>query len=130
MDERRIGRRVAVHGLTMEVVVPPPPKKRFGRAGEPRVVVVDVIDVSVSGALIAVAEPEALRVGAVVPVRLHGHEGVVRVRRSCEADRPGRARFGVEFLDAEPELREELDEIIGAVLHPDGDPRWHELHDD
>lgn len=130
MDEHRIGRRVAAHGLTMEVVVPPPPKKRFARAAEPRVVVVDVVDVSVSGALIAVPEPEALQVGAVVSVRLHGHEGVVRIRRSFEAEGPGRARFGVEFVDAEPELRRELDEIIGATLHPDREPRWHELHDD
>jgi hypothetical protein len=130
MDERRIGRRVEVHDLTMELVAPPPPKKRFGKARPPETLEVEVLDLSVSGALVSAPEVDTVGVGAVVPVRLHGHRGTVAVRRVGTDDRPGRVRLGVEFLEAQPELKAELDRIIGAILHPDREPRWHQLHDD
>ncbi|HSL56270.1 MAG TPA: PilZ domain-containing protein [Acidimicrobiales bacterium] len=129
MDERRIGRRVQLGGLTMEVTVPAPARRRFRRPGGPTVHVMDVIDLSVSGALVEGPDTEGLGHGTVVPIRLEGREGLVRIRRVLRDEQAQRSRYGIEFIETDPELRLQIDTLIGRALHPDGEPRWHELHD-
>jgi len=129
MDERRIGRRIQLGGLTMELTEPAPARRRFRRPTGPAVHVVDVIDLSVSGALVEGPDTEGLTHGIVVRVRLAGCAGRGRIRRVVRDDGTGRARYGVEFVETDPALRRQIDDLVGRALHPEGDPRWHELRD-
>jgi hypothetical protein len=110
----------------------PPPRRLLWRIGAPRVHVVEVLDVSVTGALVRGERWDGFEVGAVLPIRLHTHRGRARVvRREPEgAGRKAPVRYALELVDVDPKLWAEFSSIVGQELHPEGDPAWHERHDE
>lgn len=130
-DDARIGHRVEPHDLTMQIVGRPP-RRLLWHIGKPQVHEVQVIDVSVTGALVRGQRWDGFEVGAVLPIRLHGHRGRARIRRR-EPEGTGRrapVRYALELIDVDPQLWAEFSSIVGHELHPEGDPAWHERHDE
>jgi len=129
MGDARIGQRVEPAGLTMELLGPPP-RRLLWRIGKPVTHVVDVIDLSVTGALVRGRRWDGFDVGAVLHMRIDGHHGSARILRIDDDDRAGHVRYGLEIVGVDPKLWEDFSNIVGHELHPEGDPTWHERHDE
>ena len=95
-SNQRLGDRARVREPATIVMVRP---KRFGRSTETRAAV-EVRDVSVSGAYIALPEQVDVTVGQVVDLVLDGHSGSVRIRRLVPSG--ASVMCGLEFLDPHP----------------------------
>lgn len=108
--EARIGRRVDAPDLVLDWR--PPARRRRRRTRHPVPPGgAEVLDLSVSGARVAVADHEPLAAGVVVGIGLDGWSGLAAVRR-VEAGGHGVWVYGIEFKDLDPALRERLGEVV------------------
>jgi hypothetical protein len=110
--ERRIGTRVQMDPVEATWVVAAPAR---GRALPRRRQTIQeraglLIEVSLTGAKIT--GPPGLRVRQRCVVRVEEAESLVEVRRVEPGPAPGTSTYGVEFLDATPQLAE----LICAVV--------------
>lgn len=119
--EARIGRRVDAPGLVLDWRPPATRRRWLGRrpTADPQA---EVVDLSVSGARVAVADAERLAPGIVVGIGLEGASGTAAVRR-VEDDGHGRLLYGIEFKDLEPALRKRLG-TLATTDEADLASRW------
>ncbi|MGK2947610.1 MAG: PilZ domain-containing protein [Acidimicrobiales bacterium] len=110
--EARIGRRVDAHGLVLDWR-PATAKRSWRSRRSPVDAAAEVVDLSVSGARVAVADDEPLAAGVLVGIGLDGCAGMAAVRR-VEAGSNGRSIYGIEFKDLDPALRERLGQLARA----------------
>jgi hypothetical protein len=116
--ERRIGRRLPVEPVPVTWVLDPVGR---GRRRRPTEADGAVVDLSVSGA--GVEGPPGFAIGAIVSLRFGNGLSAVRIRRAEPTDRPGRIRYGVQFVELAAGLRSLVEDLIG-----DGRPSetsWH-----
>jgi hypothetical protein len=71
-----------------------------------------IVDVSVTGAAIEAPRSDDLFLGQRVRIALGEHHGVVVIRRAVPSTVERMARYGVEFVDLEPALADELRELL------------------
>jgi hypothetical protein len=112
VPDKRLGDRAKVRRAAIVIKH----RKRFGRVKE-ELVGVEVRDVSVTGALLAVPTDIQLQAGQECELEITGQRGRSRIRRLSPAD--GELLCGVEFADSRPAFlptiyqwlgRDELDE--------------------
>lgn len=108
--EGRIGRRVRSTDLWLDWA-PPVKKRRWSSRRPVAPPVAEVIDLSVSGARVVVAELEPMAAGVTVGIGLDGNAGTAAVRR-VDASTPGTSVYGIEFKQLDPALRRRIDEIL------------------
>jgi hypothetical protein len=121
-EGRRIGRRVAATGLWFDwYPVTPQRRRRLRRCGpvENRA---QVVNLSVTGAMMVVWNAMELTPGALVDIGLDGATGQCRIRRIAARDQ-GAIAYGVQFTYLDAEL------LSVVENHVDRDPtledRWH-----
>jgi hypothetical protein len=117
--EQRIGDRVRIHGLEVTWVEPVQegPDHRPSRewAGQ-------IEDVSVTGG--SIRGPSAMSVGpdCLATLRFRGEDSQVSIHRRQRTETSGVLRYGVEWVELQPELRAE---VYGAVAPVGESPeRW------
>lgn len=111
--DRRIGRRVPIEPIDVTWLLTVQESGRFGRRRHGvREVPGRIVDVSVTGAAIEGPSESGPRVGAEVKIRACGGDSVVKVRRSQPGDRPGRCRYGVEFVALHRGLADQVSSIL------------------
>lgn len=72
-----------------------------------------LLDISVSGAAILAPRFPGLRQGCSVLISFEGFEGVVEVRRWEPTEDDDLLRYGVQFVDMDPRLKDRLFEVLG-----------------
>jgi hypothetical protein len=110
--DRRIGRRVPVDAIPVELVV-----ARTGRLGTkkaPLEVSGCIEDVSVTGVGITGPADLPLQPGDSAVLRHDGRESVVVLRHRRPTEHPSIVRYGVELTRAHPALRRRIDAALTA----------------
>ena len=106
----RVGERYRAVGF--ELTWSPPVRTLFGVRSRP--VVTEVIDLSVSGALL-VAPPNPLLMNGTTVEIAHGRlRGRVKIRH-IHAATSGRVHYGVLFVELEPALQDAIFERVGNL---------------
>lgn len=88
-----------------------PPSRRWLWI-RPRPAAAEVIDLSVSGALLLAPTNPQVRTGLVVEMECDGARGRVQVRHVHQSLDPEQHYYGVQFLQLQPELRERLFDVV------------------
>lgn len=101
--ERRIGTRTRMTPLQIDWRLPDPDRKKRRRA-DPATESAWIVDVSVTGAAIEAPLSEDLFKGHRVRIGVDGSVGIVVIRRVTPTDNEWTVRYGVEFVDLDPEL--------------------------
>lgn len=78
----------------------------------PRPAAAEVIDLSVSGALLLAPTNPEVRTGSVVELSCDGARGRVQVRHVHQSLDPEQHYYGVLFLQLQPELRQRLFDLV------------------
>ncbi len=124
-DNRRIGRREPMSDLLIDWQ-PPVAKeasrfrRRRGQVGQ--AATAEVLDLSLSGAKVAVAGADLLPVGTTVRIARHGAAGIAIVRRVVD-DPGGRSIYGIQFLVLDPALGRQVSSLLtGRRAHLE--ERW------
>lgn len=124
-EDKRIGRRAPVSDLTIDwqpVAAEAGSwfERRRRRAG--RESTAKVVDLSVSGAQVAVVGPQLVSVGAKVHIGLDGAAGTASVRRAVHGP-GGRSFYGIQFLLLDPVLTRRIAGLLtGDRAHLEA--RW------
>lgn len=118
---RRMGERLAVHGLVLSWNTrgrrsPRWKRRQFDEA--------DVIDVSVSGAQFLAPDNLSIIVGQKVTIVAGGAIGVVRVKRIVPVTNGPLALYGTEYITLEPALEALLFSHLDAVKRPPDTVVW------
>ena len=111
----RIGRRFPSPGVKVTWRVPQ--RKRFGRV---QLIdeVVDVANVSATGAAIVGPTVDELRPGHLLPLECGGLTVVARIQRVVPSSEPGTSFYGVQFIDPNPNA---IDLLLSQVEIPSRD---------
>ena len=120
-EGRRIGRRVATTGLWFDWH-PTVPKRRRRRRGGPDEHRAQVVNLSLTGAMMVVWNAAELTPGALVEIGFEGAKGQCRVRRIAARDQ-GATAYGVQFTHLDADLRTLIENKVDQdeVL----EDRWH-----
>ncbi|MFM7068620.1 MAG: PilZ domain-containing protein [Actinomycetes bacterium] len=122
--ERRIGHRKPVVGLRCRWdLTGVGQKKRLLR--RPAEQYGDVLELSVSGALIAAPASDLLVPGTVVSIDVEGQHGGVAIRNVRPAAVDGHHHYGVEFLQLDAGLRAQINEFIASDRPGHLEAVWH-----
>jgi hypothetical protein len=118
--EQRIGGRVAIYGLDVTWVEP---LREAGGGRKPaREWPGQIEEVSVTGA--SIRGPAAMSIGldCRATLRFRGEDTVVSINRRQRTESPGVLRYGVEWIDLQPELKAQVYEAVA----PDNESpeRW------
>lgn len=114
LEGRRIGRRTPAGGLTIAWhLVDVVDKPRWGRR---RVTVAreetaELLDLSLSGAKVAVDEVDPIPVGTQVRIAIERDEGTAIVRR-VEPGPDGTSIYGIHFLQLSPPLQAQFAKLL------------------
>jgi hypothetical protein len=92
--------------------VPEKSRKKRWRSAAPEGETGWIVDVSVTGAAIEAPRSDDLFLGHRVRIALGEHQGMVVIRRAVPSTVERMARYGVEFVDLEPELADELRTLL------------------
>lgn len=123
LRSRRIGRRVATPGLWLDWhPVDPKGRRRRWRGLAPTVQRAKLMDLSVTGARVVVADEVPIGVGSIVTFGLGGDTGTCMVRRA-ELSGLGEAAYGIEFIWLDPELAKKVHHLV-AVNRRSVDEQW------
>ena len=113
---RRIGRRLPSPGLTVTWRVPRRSRWRTRVVEE----IVDIANVSASGAAIVAPTAADLRCDQVLELDCDGLAASARIRRIVPGSDPGLSYYGVQFVDPSPE-------VVDLLLSRAGLPRAEDL---
>jgi len=105
--ERRIGSRVASHGVEIRWVPPAEPAQQRDEGFLGR-----VVEVSVTGAAIDAASSLPVRVPSQARLRYADGETTVTVRHATPTEHPGVTRFGVEWGSLAEPLRSVVFDLV------------------
>lgn len=94
----------------------------FGLKTKP--VPVEVIDLSVSGALILAPHHPKVGSGTIVPIVVDGGKGLVEVRHVQEAPDPAMRYYGLLFVELQPALRRRIHELVASQRGDLGRLEW------
>jgi hypothetical protein len=111
LSERRIGQRKLVSPVAIDWRVDVKGRKR--KAAKRRQTGY-VVDLSVSGASIEAPRADDLLKGHRVVIGLGEWRAVVIIRRIAEVSNERNLRYGVEFLDMDPEFVERIHHVLAA----------------
>jgi hypothetical protein len=114
LEGRRIGRRTPAGGLTIEwhpVDVVDKPRWGLRRVKVARETTAELLDLSLSGAKVAVDEADPVPVGTRVRIALERDEGTAVVRR-VEPGPGGRSIYGIHFLHLAPPLQARFTKLL------------------
>jgi hypothetical protein len=124
VTNRRIGRRLPSPGLTVTWRV------RRRTRWRTRVVeeVVDVANVSASGAALVAPTAADLRCDQVLELECDGLPASARIRRIVPGSEPGVSYYGVQFVDPSPEVVDLLLARAGLPRAEDLEAQWNHAH--
>jgi hypothetical protein len=118
---RRIGQRLPSPGLTVTWRVPRRTRWRTRVVEE----VVDVANVSATGAAIVAPTAADLRRDQVLELDCEGLAASARIRRIVPGSRPGVSYYGVQFVDPSPEVVDLLLSRAGLPRAEDLEAQWN-----
>ena len=107
----RLSDRYPAHGLELEWIVPSRRKLLKDREVAVRV---HVLDVSVTGALLAAPEIDGLTIGDKVKFRLNGDVGVAAIRHIRMSSTGDTCFYGVSFVELNDDLAAELFDAVAV----------------
>jgi hypothetical protein len=111
MEMPRISVRYRVSGATLEWT----PPRRGLLPGRRRSVEAELLDLSVTGALIQAPDHPGLTVGFRIPIRIGNEDGMVEIRNVRPSDVVGKVNIGVVFHEMSDALRSAIYEAIGRL---------------
>lgn len=112
--DRRVGPRVTIDPLPVGWrIAAPDASRRDQRRARPETGA--LLDLSVSGALVAARPANDLSVGAVLHMAIDGQVGKVRIRRILPTASRKEVHFGVEFCDVDCPLTRYVHEHMRSV---------------
>jgi hypothetical protein len=109
-NERRIGARVDVEPVEVRWILP---EERSRRSRKPTDVVGWLVNLSITGAAINASSDLPVRPGMLAVLQIGRGRTAVRVKTSMPTDRANVRRFGVEFVDLQSPLKEEIYAVLG-----------------
>ena len=107
----RLSERYPAQGLELEWIVP---SRRKLLKDREVAIKVHVLDVSVTGALLAAPEIGGLQVGDKVKFRLNGDTGTAAIRHIRMSSTGDTCFYGVSFLELSDELSAELFDAVAV----------------
>ncbi len=107
----RLSERYPAHGLELEWIVPSRRKLLKSREVAVRV---HVLDVSVTGALLAAPEVDGMVVGDKVKFRLNGDTGTATVRHIRMSSTGETCFYGVSFVELSEQMSAELFDAVAV----------------
>jgi hypothetical protein len=123
---RRVGPRVALDPLEVAWrVAPPGSTPREQRKHRPQRG--SLLDLSVSGALVAAPQANELSAGAVLYMAIDDQVGKVRIRRIIDSPDRGMVRYGIEFVELGSDLTRYVHGALQAMV---GSPAYGRRDDD
>jgi hypothetical protein len=96
--------------MSIEVVWFPPTRTFLGT--RPKKAAAEIVDLSVSGALLQGPANGKVHPGTLAELELEGAVGVVEVRHVKATDDPDSFHYGVQFLRMEPKLRQRVYDLV------------------
>jgi hypothetical protein len=124
--ERRIGNRKPVDRLPIDWQVGERPAGFGRRRKKDATVDAQVHEVSITGAAITAPHSAELIRGRRVRIGVGGLHGLVVIKRSVPTAEVGITRYGVEFVEMDPGLTDQLRELVAAD-RPEGlEERWQQ----
>ena len=111
----RLARRHAAGSLVVSMIVSEPDRRM--RSTQPIALAVDVKDLSIMGAQLEGPALGHITPGTIVEISVGSHRGAAEIRHSRPSDIPGRAVYGVHFLD-QGNLSDAINGIVDALQSP------------
>lgn len=112
LEGRRIGRRIATPGLCLDwQPAAPQGRQRRRRRQAPSVQQAQLMDLSITGGRVVVADEVPIGIGTHVIIGLDGGVGTCRVRRA-ESTGSGETTYGIQFDWLDSELTEKVHDLV------------------